>query len=319
MLPTVFQGNNKDEPPGYGHCASLVLVPRLNKIWTIKSNSRTDPPTTLFNADYNSPAVYDNDIAFTGYRLDSESGLHYAPYRYQHPVLGLFVTRDPLGYQDGMNLYGYCGGRPVGWVDPFGLKKVCTLLRIETQGHKHGDRKVLVCREGLIIYECRNGKWLKILDTRREKLPTGLWENIPREYAYNIATAYYGETIEGALGDGTLYLGFGGRVVLFGGPELYAGLRLNLTAEAMLSPYVTTGGGIGFEAAAGPELGYVPGGINKFNGVALNFNVSTPYGSGAGTIPWDVGGGTGFSKLGLSISTPAAGGSTTITHTWSFK
>ncbi len=75
---------------------------------------------TLFNADYNSPAVYDNDIAFTGYRLDIESGLYYAPYRYQHPVLGLFVTRDPLGYQDGMNLYGYCGNRPVDYTDAFG-------------------------------------------------------------------------------------------------------------------------------------------------------------------------------------------------------
>ncbi len=83
---------------------------------------------TLFNADYNSPAVYDNDIAFTGYRLDIESGLYYAPYRYQHPVLGLFITRDPLGYVDGMNLYGYVGNRPVGWVDPFGLILLPLLL-----------------------------------------------------------------------------------------------------------------------------------------------------------------------------------------------
>lgn len=34
--------------------------------------------------------------------------------------MGRWLTRDPLGYVDGMNLYGYCHSAPLGCVDPSG-------------------------------------------------------------------------------------------------------------------------------------------------------------------------------------------------------
>ncbi|OXU14819.1 RHS repeat-associated core domain-containing protein [Sedimentisphaera salicampi] len=61
-----------------------------------------------------------NPYMFTGRRYDSESGLYYYRARYYNPKLGVFHSRDPLGYIDSMNLYAYCGNNPVNYFDPMG-------------------------------------------------------------------------------------------------------------------------------------------------------------------------------------------------------
>jgi len=58
-------------------------------------------------------------VGYTGQRHDSETGLMYFKNRYYSTSLGSFVTKDPLGYVDGLSMYlGYFGGQ---WVDPSGL------------------------------------------------------------------------------------------------------------------------------------------------------------------------------------------------------
>ncbi len=63
--------------------------------------------------------IFENEILFTGNRLNPETGLYHARHREYHPSLGRFMQRDPLGYVDGMSLYaGYFamsgGGDPGG-------------------------------------------------------------------------------------------------------------------------------------------------------------------------------------------------------------
>jgi RHS repeat-associated protein len=53
-----------------------------------------------------------------GYRYDAETDNYYVRNRYYSPILGRWLTRDPIGYQGGKNLYEYCGGRPVTAIDP---------------------------------------------------------------------------------------------------------------------------------------------------------------------------------------------------------
>lgn len=41
-----------------------------------------------------------------GYQLDRETGLYLRGQRYYDPYTGRSVTRDPIGYAGGINLYG---------------------------------------------------------------------------------------------------------------------------------------------------------------------------------------------------------------------
>ena len=56
-----------------------------------------------------------------GYYTDTETGLLYLHQRYYDPGTGRFLTRDPMGYGGGINLYGYTGNNPVNNSDPSGL------------------------------------------------------------------------------------------------------------------------------------------------------------------------------------------------------
>ncbi len=50
------------------------------------------------------------------------SGQKYMRNRYYDPAKGTFTQKDPIGLAGGVNLYGYAGGDPVNFSDPFGLK-----------------------------------------------------------------------------------------------------------------------------------------------------------------------------------------------------
>ena len=63
-----------------------------------------------------------NPFTYTGRRLDSETGLYYYRARYYDAQLGRFISRDPIGYIDGNNLYlAHFVPRDV---DPFGLYRL---------------------------------------------------------------------------------------------------------------------------------------------------------------------------------------------------
>jgi RHS repeat-associated protein len=63
---------------------------------------------------------------YTGHILltpESDYPMYYAPYRNYSPNSARWTTRDPLGFSQGQNLYGYVGGNPIRWTDPLGLKR----------------------------------------------------------------------------------------------------------------------------------------------------------------------------------------------------
>ena len=82
----------------------------------------------------NSPAAIATPFAWkgqSGQYTDSETSLVYCNARYYSPAIGRFLSRDPIAFAGGINVYGYCGGDPVNYADPSGLSGESLLLGAE--------------------------------------------------------------------------------------------------------------------------------------------------------------------------------------------
>jgi len=60
---------------------------------------------------------------FTGREWDAETELYYFRARYESPRLGRFLSKDPMEFINGPNLYYYVSNRPTEYVDPTGHLK----------------------------------------------------------------------------------------------------------------------------------------------------------------------------------------------------
>lgn len=60
---------------------------------------------------------------YTGMERDEESGLNYHALRYYPSWLGIWISCDPKGLTDGLNIYSYCGKNPICFNDTSGGAK----------------------------------------------------------------------------------------------------------------------------------------------------------------------------------------------------
>ena len=63
----------------------------------------------------------ESDFLYTGHFFHQSSDLHLALYRAYDPALGMWLSRDPIAENGGINLYAYVGNNPVNYWDPYGL------------------------------------------------------------------------------------------------------------------------------------------------------------------------------------------------------
>lgn len=64
-----------------------------------------------------------NRKGYAGYEHDESIAMYHVRHRVYRPDLGRWMTRDPLGYVDGMGLYEYVAGMAVKGKDPSGLAR----------------------------------------------------------------------------------------------------------------------------------------------------------------------------------------------------
>jgi RHS repeat-associated protein len=60
-------------------------------------------------------------LRLPGQYEDEETGLHYNHHRYYDPLIGRYLSPDPLGLLAGPNPYAYAGNDPMNFIDPTGL------------------------------------------------------------------------------------------------------------------------------------------------------------------------------------------------------
>jgi RHS repeat-associated protein len=74
---------------------------------------------SILSGSSNEPFSYKAQF---GYYTDNETGLQLLTNRYYDPSAGRFLTRDPISYGGGANLYSYTSNNPVNAIDPLGLQ-----------------------------------------------------------------------------------------------------------------------------------------------------------------------------------------------------
>ncbi len=62
-----------------------------------------------------------NTYTFTGREWDEEIGIYYYRARYYGPAMGRFISKDPLRFKAGVNMYTYVENNPIIRFDPSGL------------------------------------------------------------------------------------------------------------------------------------------------------------------------------------------------------
>jgi RHS repeat-associated protein len=76
----------------------------------------------------NDPASGGNDVWYTSRRQDVDTGLVYMGARYYDPVVGRFVSKDPMGFDEknmqSFNRYAYANGNPYRFLDPNGRESI---------------------------------------------------------------------------------------------------------------------------------------------------------------------------------------------------
>ena len=79
--------------------------------------------------EWASTSANDNHLGFTGHVEDSATGLTYMQARYYDPLIGRFLSPDPVGFTQGgfpyFNRYAYTYNDPVNAIDPTGMAIDC--------------------------------------------------------------------------------------------------------------------------------------------------------------------------------------------------
>ena len=93
---------------------------------------------TPFGEQIHNPLDNRHNESFTGHIADSDTGLTYMQARYYDPVIGRFLSSDPVGFATGgvayFNRYAYTANDPVNAIDPDGRQSAIPSFGILPDG-----------------------------------------------------------------------------------------------------------------------------------------------------------------------------------------
>ncbi|MBR1588193.1 MAG: RHS repeat protein [Kiritimatiellae bacterium] len=92
-----------------------------------------------------------NRILWQGREYSWTTGLYYFRNRWYDPVIGRWISKDPIGIEGGLNIYGFCDSNPINFNDAEGCGKVSLLMKTVKGAWKYVSRSSAVKK-------LRNGK-----------------------------------------------------------------------------------------------------------------------------------------------------------------
>ena len=105
-----------------GNVGQVVDLAAASAATSIKVKYEYGP----YGSRVNTPAQdeYEQPFRFSTKQWDDETGLGYWGYRYYSPVLGRWMSRDPIEEDGGLHLHGYARNGPAHGIDRLGLQSV---------------------------------------------------------------------------------------------------------------------------------------------------------------------------------------------------
>jgi RHS repeat-associated protein len=111
---TVFKYNKAGKAVGMIHRKQTYLLgtDQLGSVFAVADLSGNNVQEVLYDSFgrkiMNSNPEFNNPLGFAGGLYDEDTGLIHFGYREYDPVIGRFISPDPLGYDGGdVDLYGY--------------------------------------------------------------------------------------------------------------------------------------------------------------------------------------------------------------------
>jgi RHS repeat-associated protein len=91
------------------------------RLWATNSTVAATYSYDPFGFSQGTTGSFVQPLRWKGREYDSETGLYFMRARYYDPVIGRFISEDPLGVEAGLNPYVFADGDPVNRSDPSGL------------------------------------------------------------------------------------------------------------------------------------------------------------------------------------------------------
>jgi RHS repeat-associated protein len=241
-----------------------------------------------------------------GYYTDEETGLQLLTHRYYDPQAGRFLTRDPIGYLGGVNLYEHVRNNPVGFDDPSGL-----------DGISHARPRIMPPDPGDV-----GPKYIGDPPSKQGTIdPPPIRPTPPTPPTVSGPPSGGGGCgCETAVPRWPDFYTFGGSVPL---PDLpFIGGSLHVTIDRNWNMYVSPGVAVGYPSAGGGSA--TAGWLNQWckptpsqlegllTGPAIGVSGASPWGL-AGGFSWSPGNG---SATQIGLGGPIGGG---VSGGWGFR
>jgi RHS repeat-associated protein len=99
------------------------------------------------------------DYRFCGKECDDATGLYQFGYRYYAPWIGRWMSPDPIGPEDDLNLYRYCLNNPIVHTDPMGLQTTGTQTQRRGRHIRYSTRQLPRALRGLRLTPEQTEQW----------------------------------------------------------------------------------------------------------------------------------------------------------------